>query len=282
MKKLWCCLAACVAAAGIAAAVYFGLRMHDAGRSAGGQSNAASSEAAKSGGADARELDRKHAGGRALRKRTAPKSAADKRQAGPSGGSGPVLAAGRRNDKPEIELDDDDLSPAERTLKDAIEKALDDEDLAAARKLAAQAMIANNQEIRQAMVDTLGWFGVKALPELTPFLADPDEDVRESAMNEWSMAISEIEDDAEKLGLVELAMHVLNDEDSLEDISGEYIGADEKIAVESLLRVIEAGGSENGIAKAKETYEFVTGDEFTDRAAAEKWIAEEYEPPEAE
>ena len=32
------------------------------------------------------------------------------------------------------------------------------------------------------------------------------------------------------------------------------------------------------IEKAKETYEFVTGDEFVDRAAAEKWIAEEYQP----
>ena len=46
--------------------------------------------------------------------------------------------------------------------------------------------------------------------------------------------------------------------------------------------MIEAGGSENGIAKAKETYEFVTGEEFVDRAAAEKWLAEEYEPPEKE
>ncbi len=76
-----------------------------------------------------------------------------------------------------------------------------------------------------------------------------------------------------------MAMYVLTGEDALEDISGEYIGVDEKLAVESLLRVIEAGGSEKGIAKAKETYEFVTGEEFKDRAAAEKWLAEEYEPP---
>ena len=59
---------------------------------------------------------------------------------------------------------------------------------------------------------------------------------------------------------------------------GEYIGVDEKLAVEALLEVIEGGGSAEGIAKAKETYEFVTGDEFVDRATAEKWIAEEYQP----
>ena len=216
------------------------------------------------------------------RKSTKSKKAAVKRHVRHAINEKLAPAVERRAEKPEIEVDDDGLSPAERALKDAIEKALDDEDIVAARTLAAQAMIASNTEIREAMVNTLGWFGVKALPELTPFLADPDEDVRDSAMNEWSVAVSEIEDEAEKLGVVELAMHVLTNEDALEDISGEYIGTDEKLAVESLLRVIEAGGSENGIAKAKETYEFVTGEEFVDRAAAEKWLAEEYEPPEKE
>ena len=186
-------------------------------------------------------------------------------------------------DKPKLSFseddDDDGFTAEERELSKRIEAALDDEDLARAVECAKDALSCTNSEIRQAMVDTLGWFGVKALPELTPFLADPDEDVRDSAMNEWSMAVSEIDDDREKLGVVELAMHVLNDEDALDDISGEYIGADEKIAVESLLRIIESGGSEKGIEKAKETYEFVTGDEFTNRAAAEKWIAEEYTPP---
>lgn len=187
-----------------------------------------------------------------------------------------------RHPKPELDLDDDDddkRSPAERALASRIEKALDDEDLDLALACAKDALNCGNVEIRQAMVDTLGWFGVKALPELTPFLADADEDVRDSAMNEWSMAVSDIEDDGEKIGTVELAMQVLSDEDSLEDISGEYIGVDEKLAVESLLRIIEGGGTEKGISKAKETYEFVTGEEFTNRADAEKWLAEEYQPP---
>ena len=175
--------------------------------------------------------------------------------------------------------DDDDLSPEDRKLRDAIDDALEKEDLAAVRALSAKALNSGSAEVRQEMVDALGNFGVKALPELTPFLADADEDVRDSAMNEWSVAVSSIENESEKLGIVELAMHVLSNEDSLETISGEYIGADEKLAVESLLRIIEAGGSEQGIAKAKETYEFVTGEEFVDRATAEKWVEEEYEPP---
>ena len=187
--------------------------------------------------------------------------------------------------KPVLNLEDDDedsnRTPEEKKLAADIEKALDDEDFELAKRCAPAALRCGDAEIRQAMVDTLGWFGEKALPELTPFMADADEDVAESAMNEWDSAVSSIEDDAEKLGAVELAMAVVSNEDFLESISGEYIGTDEKLAVESLLRVIEGGGSARGIAQAKETYEFVTGDEFTSRAEAEKWIAEEYVPPES-
>lgn len=178
------------------------------------------------------------------------------------------------------EDEDDARTPAERALSKRIEQALDDEKLEDALACAKEALRCGNAEVRQEMVDALGWFGAAALPELTPFLADPDEDVRESAMNEWSMAVSEIENETEKIGIVEVAMSILTDEDGLEEISGEYIGIDEKLAVESLVRIVAANGSKEGVAKAKETYEFVTGEEWTSAEAARKWIAEEYEPPE--
>ena len=193
-----------------------------------------------------------------------------------------------RKPKPQLDFSDDEddeeskRTPAEKKLAADVEKALDEEDFELAKKCAPLALNCKDKEVRQSMVDTLAWFGEKAIPELTPFLADPDEDVADNAMNEWDSTVSAIEDDGEKIGMTELAMHILSNEDALESISGNYIGVDEKLAVESLLRVIEGGGSAKGIAKAKETYEFVTGDEFTDRAAAEKWIAEEYEPPDAD
>ena len=197
----------------------------------------------------------------------------------PSPSSKPAV----KKPKPRLDLSDDgdedsNRTPDEKKLAEDVEKALDDEDFELAKKCAPLAMKCKIVEIRQAMVDTLGWFGEKAIPELTPFIADPDADVAESAMNEWDSAVSSIDDD-EKIGVTEMAMQVISDEDALESISGNYIGVDEKLAGESLLRVIEGGGSAKGVAKAKETYEFVTGEEFTDRAAAEKWIAEEYEPP---
>lgn len=199
-----------------------------------------------------------------------------------SGSAVSAGAADRGPDPDDEEAGDEDepkRTPAEKKLAADIEKALDEENFELAKKCAPLAMACKDVEIRQSMVDTLGWFGEKAIPELTPFIADPDEDVAESAMNEWDMAVSSIEDEGRKIGVVEMAMQVLSDDDALESISNEYIGVDEKLAVESLLRIIEGGGSAKGIEKAKETYEFVTGDEFTDRAAAEKWVAEEYQPP---
>lgn len=217
-----------------------------------------------------------------------------------SGSSAPVLSGAGRRAKPVLpvaglgsssDVESEDAADAEdadgviltteeRKLAKAIEDALDREDFALAARCAPQALQSRVRSIRESMIDTLGWFGAKALPELTPFLADADEDLAESAFDEWSMALNDIEDDVEKIATVERAMQVLSNEDQLDDISNEYIGVDEKLAVESLLRVIEGGGSENGIAKARETYEFVTGDEFESREAAEKWLAEEYEPPE--
>ena len=191
----------------------------------------------------------------------------------------PVLSV---SDEEEENEDGTVRTPEEKALAKRIDSALEDERLSEAQACVPEALKCRVPEIRQAMVDALGWFGKKALPELTPFLADPDEDVCESAMDEWTSAVADIDDEVEKIDTVEMAMKVLTDEDALDNISSEYIGVDEKLAVESLLRVIEGGGSDMGVAKAKETYEFVTGEEFEDRAAAEKWIAEEYEPPDAD
>lgn len=183
-----------------------------------------------------------------------------------------------------LDSDDEDesdgISLADRELANRIERAYDEENLRSALLCVKDAQKSTDPNIRQSMVDTLGWFGGEALPELLPFLADPDEDVRDSARSHMAMGLSDLESERNRIDVVERIMGVLDDEDFLSDMSDEYIGIDEKLAVESLVRVIEGGGSKEGIARAKETYEFVTGEQWSDAAAARRWIAEEYEPPE--
>ena len=259
-RRLWICLVAAVAAGIVALIAVVG---RDSSRGGGGTEESVIRSSSKVRATTDKETGRD---GKAAKSRRG-------RPLGEKVRTKPILT--------EIDDDDDDgRTSAERVLEERIEKALEDENLDAAIACAGESLRCKVVEIRQNMVDTLGWFGARALPELTPFLADDDEGVRESAMSEWTMALQDIEDEATRIGAVESAMGILNDEDSLEELSNEYIGVDEKLAVESLVRIIESGGSKDGIAKAKETYEFVTGDEWAGAEEAARWIAEEYEPSE--
>ena len=188
-------------------------------------------------------------------------------------------AGGGENAQAGEEDEDDNRTPAEKTLAERVEKAFDDEDFDALAACADAVRKCDVVEIRQSMVDALGWFGVKSLPELVPFLADSSEDVRDSARSHMVSGLSEIENEAERIGVVESVMKVLDDEDFLDDIAGEFVGIDEKLAVESLVRIV-AAGLPQGVAKAKETYELVTGEEWAGEEAARRWIENEYEPPE--
>ena len=185
-------------------------------------------------------------------------------------------------DDPEDE-EDDDMSPEDRRLMDAIEQGRDDDDLERLVKLIPDVSASTNAELRAELVDAIGWFDVQGMNHLLPFMADPDEDVRESAIDNWTSALSEVEDEKMRAHMVGAVMQVLTDEDALESMTAEFIDMDEKIALQTLIDVIEGGKSApQGVAAAREQYEFITGDEYTTVEAANAWLAENYEPPEPE
>lgn len=158
-------------------------------------------------------------------------------------------------DKPE-------LTEQEQALIDKIDVAMDDEALSSLVKL-FPSVESSTSPVRVAYVEALGYFGRKALPEMTPFLADSDESVRDTAANEWTMALDEIENDSKRLAIAEKAFSVVTDDDVLESISGVYLGIDdERLAVASLIRIIEGECPDVAREKAKETYNYVTGNEY--------------------
>lgn len=181
---------------------------------------------------------------------------------------------------PESE-DDDDMSPADRRLMEAIEQGQSDEDLEQLVKIIPEVSASTNAEVRSELVDALGWFGVQGMNHLLPFMADSDEDVRESAIENWTSALSEVEDEGMRAQMIGAVMQVLKDEDALESMTNELIDMDEKIALQTLVDVIEGGkAAQQGVAAAREQYEFLTGEEYTTVEAANQWLAENYEPPE--
>ena len=171
---------------------------------------------------------------------------------------------------------EDELTAEEERLVDTIHDALNDEDQGLAIELAREAVKSKKVEVRSEMVDTLRWFGDKVMPELLLFIDDPDEGVRTDAMAAYQQAIYDIEDDAEKAKAIEISMLNLSDADVLNEIASELIGIDDQLAVQTLVSVIDGGGKA-GRRVAKETYETVTGEEYTTFEAAEAWIREQQE-----
>ena len=175
-----------------------------------------------------------------------------------------------------IEDQEDELTEEEEKLVDTIHDALNEEDQELAIELAKRAVKSKKVEVRSEMVDTLRWFGDKVMPELMMFIDDPDEGVRMDAMSAYQQAIYDIEEDSEKAKIIEISMRNLADSEALEEIASELIGMDDGLAVQTLINVID-GESKTGRRIAKETYETVTGEEYTTFEAAEAWLREQQE-----
>ena len=177
---------------------------------------------------------------------------------------------------------DDDGKPypkEDQILMKEAERVVDEDDLQGARALAEAALASGNRELRENVVEALGWFGEEAMVELMPFLSDPDEDVADAAKTHWMMGLQELDDDGEKAGVIEMALKGLKDHDMIEDVADELIGIDELAALQVLVDVLE----DESITQAskdmlKEVYNSITEEEWTSVDAAEEWLQENYEP----
>ena len=173
-----------------------------------------------------------------------------------------------------------DLTPDEKRVMLAIEKALDDESLDDLKKALPEAAASKNVEIRSDLVDALGWFGKEAMNDLLPFMADPDEDVRSSAIDNWTSALGEISHEKTRADVIESAMMVVDDEDALESMTMELNDLDELIAIQTIINVVESGKAPpEAVAAAREEYEFITGEDYTNVEDANKWMEENYDSP---
>lgn len=181
--------------------------------------------------------------------------------------------------KPEksvVDIDErTDLAPADRATLKMVEKAMEDENLNMLREAVPAAVKSPTAEVRSETVDALGWFGEKAMDDLLPFMVDADEDIAESALNHWTSALGEVEDEKRKCAMVENVMLVLKNEDALESLVIELNDCDDILALQSVVNLIQCDNP--AAAKvARDHYEFMTGEEFTTVDAANAWAVENY------
>lgn len=168
---------------------------------------------------------------------------------------------------------DDELTPEEQQRADAIQAAMDADDFKALQAEIDAAANSTNAALRQTAVDALAWFGVKALPELTLFMADANDDVRNAACDAWTASISEIQDVNLRGSAVLSAMSVVHDRDQLDAMVMEINDMTNQQQLEILTQLIE-GKNKLAADAAKEHYEFVTGEAYESVEAAEKWLKE--------
>lgn len=207
---------------------------------------------------------------------------ADPRNAVRNAIAGRKLARTVADSKPGFEEFLDELSSDDRKIVLSVQDALDENNFSAVASAAQHALKSTNPAVREAAVEALGWFGPQALPNLTPLMADADDDVANTAIAQWELAMSDIEDDDLRLSIVEATMKTLDSVEALTSIVSEITSRDDDLEIlESLVSIIESG-NEAGARVAREEYEQLTGEEWTDIDAANRWLDENYTPPESD
>ena len=217
---------------------------------------------------------------------------------------GEKIAAKSRTSSKErqkIDMSDlfDHLKGDDRAIAEAIQKGLDDDDFKTVAAWAEKALKSESAEVRQHAVESLGWFGAQALPELTVWMSDRNEDVAQEAMEQWSGALTEVERADDRFSTALAAFGTISDKDMLQSIGMELSSAadeiidgeeDETRAAEKRVLVVQAlaeiivNGAKVNSAAAKEAFEDITGNEWISVEEAEKYLRdpENYEAPDTD
>ena len=174
---------------------------------------------------------------------------------------------------------EDLYTPEERKLADNLQDASDENSLAGVRKAVSAIMGQKNAELKVEAINALGFYGKDSLQDLMEFLKDPSQEVVDAATDRIALSLEELgaEDNAFRAEFIYTLLSVdgLCGKDAVVRFIGqlETMGSgDEKEAVQTLVSLINGDNIGDVVkTKAKEGYQFVTGEEYTTLEAAEKW-----------
>lgn len=162
----------------------------------------------------------------------------------------------------------------ERQQLQSLQQALDDENCAKVLTLAKDLALCGNREVRAKLPEALGWFGPKALVQLTNLLFDPDKEIAAAAVEQWKNALNQLEDANLKAQVMESGLLAITDEDALGDLMMELNDLSNSQQMAILLKLLEQGDNLPAQNAAKDQYLFLTGDDYSGTKAAESWLKE--------
>lgn len=153
-----------------------------------------------------------------------------------------------------------DLSDAENELMEKLEDAMQNERTDGLSALAEKALNSSSPDVRERAIRVLGWFGPAAMAELTPFLADRDENLACEAKAQWFQALYDIEDERTKAEMILLTLHNLRDKKFAAELADEIRSLDRKLALE-VIESVWNDGTECSRAEAERIYDELTPDD---------------------
>ena len=110
------------------------------------------------------------------------------------------------------------LTPSQKKAQE-MRSLLDDGDERAAMRQARELLTDDDPDVRAEVATVLGWIGLRALPELSQMLNDPEDHIADDVMVQWTMAYNEIEDPALQAEMLAAAMKVTKVNAYLEELA---------------------------------------------------------------
>ena len=174
------------------------------------------------------------------------------------------------------------LTKEESAFLDELNEAMLEDDVEIVGEVADEMASNPNPVMRRNAVEAISWFGEEGLPELAQYMVDPDPTVAELARERWSIGVSELESDKEKVALSKLAILSVNDADAISDYMSDLSMANDDLEImQALVDIIDEGGP-LAVKAAMEQYESMTSEEWRGFDYAEAWLKENYDPPDPE
>ena len=127
--------------------------------------------------------------------------------------------------------------------------------------------------VRSETVVALSRIGFKALPELSEMLLDEDPAVKRQAFVQWKAIASGMPDQSSKSQVLQAALLMLSDPDSLRELVDVVSDMPRPMALRGLVSVIDSENPQAAVF-ARDRYRHLTGEPYTTPQAAEKWINE--------
>lgn len=191
----------------------------------------------------------------------------------------PTMAAARTED----DVEEEDLTEAQKGVLAELQKALDDNDLRKVRKALSKfvAKVENGglagdvpKCMRMKAVEALSWFGKDSAIDLMEYMADADAEVASDAANGFEMALRDNDmSDYARADIVKSAMQAINDREQIDSLLSQLNDMRNSVKVATITEILSSG-TENARTLMQEQLGDYTDSEVATLDDLKKWAVE--------